>query len=170
MRPQFLFACIGVGLSSLGAVAQVLDLTPWKDISSVVEADRRDRARVYVPDNLKPVSSKEGLLGQMLDYQLHRSTLDAAATRISNTGFEARSSGNPADKESPQTFFQLKPIESKGVIGYESKVKATLTYQVWQRETDIQVNPEKILGLGFALSHVTTPIDSQNRILLVFDW
>jgi hypothetical protein len=153
------------------SVAEELDLRPWEELSALDNKRKAERSLAYVPATLAPVNSAEGVFQQVLDYQVQLANKNGAPTKIIDTKWHGSSQPSNANSAAPQTSYELQPIQTKGSIDFNHSVKASINYQIFLREMDVQLSPEdRIHGIGLAYSYVTTPVDSQNRLLIVFEW
>lgn len=145
----------------------VLDFQQWQDLNAMAQ---RNKQPDFLPPTLQPVTSKEGVYQQVFNYNIQQmKVVVPVAGKIADTNIKSEWGGDAASNT--QTTFQMRPIDTKGSINIQNSVTASVNYQVWSRSTEAQITPNaKFMGMKLSISHLATPNDTQNRLLVKMEW
>ncbi len=152
--------------------ADELDLTKWQELSDIASQQKTAIANPYLPANMKSVSSRDDFFQQVVNYQVRQASAaspNGSPIKIVDTKWQG---GPSKDGGSDRKFssYEVRPLETRGFVEFKNGARVSASYQVWTRETEFQLSPGKVHGMSVVISHVDSPIDQKNRIMMGIDW
>jgi hypothetical protein len=161
-------------ISSFAFADEELSFQRWQELNIVAQSQARDTG--ILPPTMSPVSSKEGVFQQIMNYNLNEfKKYNQITARVMDTQWGTSPSGNGVAAkpkvDAQKTSFQMKPFETKAWIDFGNKWKASYNYQIWSGSSEFLFGPkQKLFGCTFGYSYVITSDDSQNKFSIAYSW
>lgn len=127
------------------------------------------KVEVFVPLNLQPTNSQNGLYQQILTYQLEQMQSYGLPTQQFqqwNGRWTVQKSPN-AKAKTGDISFQFQPIITQGSMNLQDIGKFSINHQIFLHQTEFRLTPA---NSRWSLSHVKNPEESKDRVMYGIEW